>query len=64
MVEHFDQRAQGLLSADRSAKGEMLVVKVVSNNGRPTVGGGSIDFLMLLALLPLTIRRYATANRI
>jgi len=54
MIEHFDSALTAFEADVREGKAN---VKVVSNNGRPTGGGGSIGWLMLLALLPLTIRR-------
>jgi len=56
MIEHFDSALTAFEADVREGKAN---VKVVSNNGKPTAGGGSMDLLMLLALLPLTIRRYA-----
>ncbi|MGO9946447.1 MAG: rhombotarget lipoprotein [Steroidobacteraceae bacterium] len=54
MIGHFDSALTAFEADVREGKAN---VKVVSNNGRPTGGGGSIGWLMLLALLPLTIRR-------
>lgn len=54
MIEHFDSALTAFEADVREGKAN---VKVVSNNGRPTGGGGSIGWLLLLALLPLTIRR-------
>jgi rhombotail lipoprotein len=55
MIEHFDSALTAFEADVREGKAN---VKVVSNNGKPTGGGGSIDLLMLLGLLPLAIRRY------
>jgi rhombotail lipoprotein len=60
MIEHFDGALTAFEADVREGKAN---VKVVSNNGRPTSGGGSIGWLFLLALLPLTIRRYAARPR-
>jgi len=56
MIEHFDGALTAFEADVREGKAN---VKVVSNNGKPTGGGGSMGWLLLLALLPLAIRRYA-----
>jgi hypothetical protein len=65
MIEHFDSALTAFEADVREGKAN---VKVVSNNGRPTGGGGSMGWLLLLALLllallPLTIGRYAARPR-
>jgi rhombotail lipoprotein len=56
MIEHFDSALTAFEADVREGKAN---VKIVSNHGRPSGGGGSMGWLSLLALLPLTIRRYA-----
>jgi rhombotail lipoprotein len=52
MIDHFDTALTAFEAEVREGKAN---VKVVSNNGRPTGGGGSIDWLALLFFVPLTI---------
>jgi hypothetical protein len=53
MIDHFDSALTAFESDVRDGKAN---VKVVSNHGRPTGGGGgSIDWLALLFLLPIAV---------
>jgi rhombotail lipoprotein len=52
MIEHFDTALTAFESDVREGKAN---VKVVSNNGKPTGGGGSIDWLALLFFVPLAV---------
>jgi rhombotail lipoprotein len=54
MIEHFDAALTHFEADVRDGKAN---VKVVSNHGRPTGGGGSFDIWALLALLPLAVIR-------
>jgi rhombotail lipoprotein len=57
MIDHFDGALTAFESDVREGKAN---VKVVSNHGKPTSGGGSIDWLALLFLVPIAA---ATAMR-
>jgi rhombotail lipoprotein len=59
MIDHFDSALTAFEGEVREGKAN---VQIVSNNGKPTSGGGSMDWLLLLALLPLTMRRYAASR--
>jgi rhombotail lipoprotein len=52
MIEHFDTALTAFESDVREGKAN---VKVVSNNGKPAGGGGSIDWFALLFLAPLAV---------
>jgi rhombotail lipoprotein len=50
MIDHFDGALTAFESDVREGKAN---VKVVSNHGKPTSGGGSLDWLTLLCLVPI-----------
>jgi rhombotail lipoprotein len=52
LIEHFDSALTAFEAEVREGKAN---VQIVSNNGRPTGGGGSIDWLALLFLVPLAV---------
>lgn len=54
MIEHFDGALTTFESDVREGKAN---VKVVSNHGKPTSGGGSFSWLSVLLLLPLMLLR-------
>jgi hypothetical protein len=56
MIEHFDGALTAFEAEVREGKAN---VRIVSNNGRPTFGGGgSLSPWLLLLLLPLTFMRF------
>jgi rhombotail lipoprotein len=61
MIDHFDSALTAFESAVRDGKAN---VRVVSNHGKPTSGGGAIDgpiLLMLFALMMLSARRRSSS---
>jgi rhombotail lipoprotein len=52
MIDHFDSALTAFEGDVREGKAN---VKVVSNHGKPTSGGGAIDWQFLLLLLPLAL---------
>jgi rhombotail lipoprotein len=60
MIDHFDTALTAFEGDVREGKAN---VKVVSNNGRATGGGGAIGWFSLLALAPLAARRARSKKR-